>query len=331
MCSDQLSVADYSNWDSKQLQSWLKEHNIETPKGYSQQELQDLVKSNWNTVNSWTQDQYSYAQQVFADGRDKSIESWKDSELRDALVSLGVATPPTARESLVHAVKQAYNTYSASATSFVSGASAAASTAVYGDKQYQASKSVSSLYSSATDSVSNIAAQSTEALARQLDDSKDYVYSTWDDNQLRSYLEENGVIKTKQQVTRDQMLGYMRDTYAKAADPLWQSWSDSYLVCAFFILSGATIDFLSKHEWLVSHGVIKSDFEKKRDALVKQMQHYYYTPQQHVWDTWTDSQLRQWLIEHELIKSDAQIKKEKMQKLVASVLTYFHHSALTLL
>ena len=52
------------------------------------------------------------------------------------------------------------------------------------------------------------------------------------------------------------------------------------------------------------------------------MKYYYYTPQQHVWDSWSESQMRQWLIEHDVIKSDAQIKKEKMQKLIAYVLCF---------
>lgn len=72
-----------------------------------------------------------------------------------------------------------------------------------------------------------------------------------------------------------------------------------------------------QHEWLVSHGVIKSDFEKRRDALVGKLQQYYYGPQDAVWSTWSESELKQWLVEHNVVKSDAQIKKEKMQKLVA--------------
>ena len=43
------------------------------------------------------------------------------------------------------------------------------------------------------------------------------------------------------------------------------------------------------------------------------------SPQQQVWEAWTESELRQWLIDHDVIKSDAQIKKEKLQKLVAYV------------
>lgn len=49
------------------------------------------------------------------------------------------------------------------------------------------------------------------------------------------------------------------------------------------------------------------------------MKQYYYTPQERVWSTWSESQLKQWLIEHDIIKSGAQLQKEKMQKLVAYV------------
>ena len=53
------------------------------------------------------------------------------------------------------------------------------------------------------------------------------------------------------------------------------------------------------------------------------MKHYYYTPQQHVWDSWSDSQLRQWLIDHDIVKSDAQIRQDKLKKLVAYVYSTF--------
>ena len=52
------------------------------------------------------------------------------------------------------------------------------------------------------------------------------------------------------------------------------------------------------------------------------MSYYYYTPQQQVWESWTESDMRKWLIDHDVIKSDAQIRKEKMQKLIAFVLPF---------
>ena len=57
--------------------------------------------------------------------------------------------------------------------------------------------------------------------------------------------------------------------------------------------------------------------------MAEQMKHYYYTPQQHVWDSWSDSQLRQWLIDHDIVKSDAQIRQDKLKKLVAYVYSTF--------
>ncbi len=79
-----------------------------------------------------------------------------------------------------------YNAYTAAA----SRASAAASTAVYGDSQYQASKSASSVYSqasvTATSAYNEASASASSAYAtasvfanRKMDDSKDYIYSTW--------------------------------------------------------------------------------------------------------------------------------------------------------
>lgn len=65
---------------------------------------------------------------------------------------------------------------------------------------------------------------------------------SWDDNQLRSYLEKKGVIKTKQQATRDELLAKMQETYAKATNPVWQAWSDSYIVSTLFLASVCIAD-----------------------------------------------------------------------------------------
>ena len=66
----------------------------------------------------------------------------------------------------------------------------------------------------------------------------------WDDSELRAYLEEKGVVKTKTQARRDELLARMRETYARAADPVWRAWSDSYIVgfllfcCGVGVLNG---------------------------------------------------------------------------------------------
>jgi hypothetical protein len=88
-----------------------------------------------------------------------------------------------------------------------------------------------SLSSTVTDTFSSLASTSTDGAWKALDDSKDYVYSTWDDSQMKGYLVSRGVLKSDAQKPRDQYLKLMKEHYAAAADPVWQAWSDSYMVC----------------------------------------------------------------------------------------------------
>lgn len=217
--SDSASPA-YTTWSAGELKSWLHEHDIPiSEKSPSKDELRTLVEQHWNSASAWTYDQYASAQKSFADIRDASFEKWDDSRLREFLLEQGIVAPKGPREKLVQLAKSRYHAYTNAASSF----SARASTAAYGDSTHQATQSLSSL-----------AAQATDSVVRTLDDSKDYVYSTWDDNRLRSYLESKGVqVKDQAQKGRADLLGMMRDAYAKAIEPVWEAWSDSYIVCSF--------------------------------------------------------------------------------------------------
>lgn len=113
--------------------------------------------------SAWTADQYQRAQTVFANIKESAFDTWDESKLREFLLEQGVVDPSGPREQLALLAKQKYAQYSSAASSY----SASASTAVYGDSNYQASKSVSSFI-----------AQATEDIARKVDDSRDYVYST---------------------------------------------------------------------------------------------------------------------------------------------------------
>ncbi len=224
---------DYTNWDTKQLKAWLGEHNIDSPKGYSQQELQDLVKENGTRPPLGPKTSTATLNKSSPMDGTRSIESWKDSELRDALVSMGVRqSPHRPRESCPRRQSRVQHLLRISVI-FSLRRLCRSEHSCLRRQAISGSKSVSSLYSSASDSFTSVAAQSSESLARQLDNTKDYVYSTWDDNHLRSYLEGKGVIKTKQQATRDQLLAYMRDTYTSTVDNVWEAWSDSYMVRSF--------------------------------------------------------------------------------------------------
>lgn len=228
------AVLPYTTWSAAQLRDWLDAHAVTVPQRTpSETELRALVESNWHSAAAWTYDQYASAQKSFQDLRDSSFDAWDESRLREFLLQQGVVSPKGPREKLVLMAKEKYRQYgnaassfssqaSASASSLSSQASASASTAVYGDKKYQASKSVSS-----------VVAKATSPAVAAFDESKDYVYSTWDDNQMRSWLEEKGLLKTKQQKKRDELLQMMHDAYGKAVNPVWQAWSDSYIVRYF--------------------------------------------------------------------------------------------------
>lgn len=103
-----------------------------------------------------------------------------------------------------------------------------------------------------------MAARSTDSLLGAMDDSKDYIYSTWDDNQLRTWLEQRGYIRTQAQVSRDEMLKKMKDAYGSATDPIYLAWSDSYM-----------------REWLIARGIVKEP-PTARAKLVKTLEQYYY-------------------------------------------------------
>lgn len=181
---------------------------------------------------------YEAAKARYQDVEASAFDSWDESRLRNFLLEQGIVQPKSTREQLVLAAKKQYNSYTNAASSL----SSQASTAVYGKPTDQASKSVTSAYYEASASATSLAAEASKSAASayatasafasaKMDDSKDYVYSTWDDNRLRTYLEEKGVIRTKQQVARDEMLAKMQGVYNSATDPIYNSWSDSYMVC----------------------------------------------------------------------------------------------------
>ncbi|KAH7927196.1 hypothetical protein BV22DRAFT_1111238 [Leucogyrophana mollusca] len=299
---------EYTKWSPSELRTWLADHNIKTPSSFSQSHLHDLVAANWANPPSpppsyadqsrayadagrqWSYDQYSRAQHTFQDLKDGSFDKWDESRLREFLLEQGVVAPSGPREQLVILAKQKYNSYTDAAAYYSSLASASASSAYSGatDTAYSASKSVGS-----------IAAQATREVGRAFDDTKDYVYSTWDDNRLRSWLEDKGVVEAKKAKTRSDLLGLMRDYYRKAADPVWDTWTDSYM-----------------REWLISHNLLSPSDTASRSTLVGQMKKYYYNSSDSVWSSWSDSDLKTWLVQHGIIKSDTKKKREELVGLI---------------
>lgn len=79
-----------------------------------------------------------------------------------------------------------------------------------------------------------------------------------------------------------------------------------------------------QHGWLLSKGLIKSDYQKNRDHLVGQMNKYYYDSTDKVYNTWSDSELKSWLVDHNVIKPEAQARRDKLIKLTSFVFPLPH-------
>ena len=132
------------------------------------------MKANWDAAYSWTADQYTKAQVAFSNLKADTFDTWDESRLREFLLEQGVVNPSGPREQLALLAKQKWHQYSSAASAYsktasasMSSASSQASTAIYGNQFDQATKSASS-----------IVAQATQNAGRQMDDTKDYVYST---------------------------------------------------------------------------------------------------------------------------------------------------------
>ncbi|KAG6332571.1 hypothetical protein ID866_6521 [Astraeus odoratus] len=162
-----------------------------------------------------------------------------------------------------------------------------------------APSSTAATYSQASHTISTIAAQATRDVVRAFDDTKDYVYSTWDDSSLRKWLEDRGVVEARKADTRTELIHLANSYFRKTSDPVWQSWSDSYM-----------------REWLVAHNLLSPQESPSRESLTGKMKHYYYYYTEKVWDTWSASELKAWLVNHGLLKSDSQKQRDELIKIV---------------
>ncbi|KAJ4473059.1 hypothetical protein J3R30DRAFT_759691 [Lentinula aciculospora] len=259
-----------------------------------------------SAFSSWSADQYESFQNSIASLRDSSFKDWDDSQLRKWLLDQGIVAPNGPREEIVQAAKRRFREWQDAKIKFDASASNLGSSAssVVSSAMSQASSTVATTASSASSAVVSYAAQATAELPQHpLDDTKDYVWSAWDDTQLRKYLAQKGVIddRTAAGKKRDELITLIKDGYKSTEGNVWEMWSDNYI-----------------RDWLTSHNLIdsRSSAEKARDEYLDLMRTYYYNTSQRVWDTWSDSDMKAWLVNNGIVKSDAEIKKEKMRKLV---------------
>lgn len=185
----------------------------------------------------------------------------------------GVVSPASTREQLLVLAKQQSVLLGQGIPSLTRRASAV-STAVYGHPTDQAYSSISSGYAS----LSSQAAYASAKASKKFDDAKDYIFSTWDDNQLRTWLEQHDVISTPAPTGRAALLNNVRVAYLKVTNPIYEAWSTSAI-----------------HEWLVEHGIAHPE-PTARDKLIDLMKKNYFDAKETAYSTWSESDMRDWLV-----------------------------------
>ncbi|KAF9078322.1 hypothetical protein BDP27DRAFT_1388222 [Rhodocollybia butyracea] len=276
------------------MHEWLGRARLSVPKARGSHS--DSASAYPSSFSSWTPSQYDSFQETFASLRDNTFDAWDESRLREWLLAQGIVAPKGPKEELVLVAKRRWRDWVEAKDKF----SASASEAVYGY-----ATDASSSASSTASAVSSYAAQATANVLpdHPFDAAKDYVWSSWDDTQLRKFIVDKGIIdnRTAAGKKRDELIQLATAHYANTKGTVYEAWGDSYI-----------------HDWLATHNVIdtRNSAQKSRDEYVTLMGNYYYDTKQHVWDTWSDSEMRTWLIDNGLMKSDAVATKEKMQKMI---------------
>ncbi|KAJ3913211.1 hypothetical protein F5877DRAFT_93287 [Lentinula edodes] len=249
-----------------------------------------------SSFSSWTPSQYTSFQETFASLRDSTFDSWDESRLREWLLEQGIVAPKGPKEQIVLAAKRRWKDWQEAKEKYSASASQAA---------FAYMSDASATASQASSAASSYAAQATTDVLpdRPFDSTKDYVWSTWDDTQLRKFLVENGVIDTRTAAgkKRDELIKSAKTHYATASGNAWETWSDSYI-----------------RDWLAAHNLIdtRNSVQMSRDEYTALMKSYYYDSKHHVWDTWSDSDLRTWLIDNGYMKSDIVATRDKMLKMI---------------
>lgn len=77
-----------------------------------------------------------------------------------------------------------------------------------------------------------------------MNDASDYIWSTWDEAEMRAYLVKHNLIKSKEKATRDELIAKLK---GHTTGPAYEMWSDSYLVRIFIKIHNSRQPFFRNH------------------------------------------------------------------------------------
>jgi hypothetical protein len=104
------SKAVYNKWHETELERWLSDHDIPHPSPADRRDLENLVKTNWDTrVQKPLGDFADQANDQIHHAKEWIFDTWSDTQLKAFLDRHGIPAPqPRKRDVLIKAVRENY-------------------------------------------------------------------------------------------------------------------------------------------------------------------------------------------------------------------------------
>ena len=186
-----------------------------------------------------------------------------------------------------------------------------------------ASATASSAFAKATDAATDgfyaaadAPAQAYDYVAGSLDAARDYVYSSWNDNQVRDYAIQHGYIKSNSQAKRDEVIKAISDN----TPDVYGTWSDSCVDASAARLTVAAASAAGSRATASSRArrpsrAMSSSTSSRATTTARATRRTSASSMRltrpDLRSFWSDNTIKRWLQSRGLIKSDAQVTAEE--------------------
>jgi len=315
-----LSKAIYDKWHESELERWLSDHNIPYPSPSDRKDLQNRVKENWESYavspyQSWdTRQQVDWLSRKGVEVSDKQAQNkdWLVAEIKKKWYD----TEADAEEEYGDVKNWLFDTWTDSQLkSFLD----------YHGIPSPHPRTRDALLSTARSNYATIAQKAGETAAYP----GDWVYSTWSDSDLKSWLDSHGY-SVPQGSKRNELIAAVRrnsrlaklkfnDVKDSVADSIFESWSDSQLKEWFdkndiavpqngkrdellalarkhkASLTGDTFSASVTSAYGAATSKVGEQFTGATDAAYNTASDAYHSAADYAMSTWSDSRLKAYL------------------------------------
>ncbi|MCJ1340646.1 hypothetical protein MMC09_005942 [Bachmanniomyces sp. S44760] len=268
LASTWFSKAAYNKWHETELERWLSDHNVPYPTPADRKDLENLVKSNWESKVS------------------KPYTEWDTPQLQKYLSAKGTEVKKGSesnKKSLVEQVKSSWTETSDSA----SDAYGNVKTWIFDswtDSQLKAFADKNSIpvpQPRKRDTLIASLRENYESVAKKLGETAAYpgnwLYETWSESDLKEFLDERGV-PVPQPTTRDKLIASVRRHARLSSVSMKESAAaaSSSAASAQQSLSDAVFDAWSDSqikEWADKNGIKVPQGSKRNELLALARKH----------------------------------------------------------